>query len=230
MTSLAFAIEYLNGEDIAKLLITRQSLDDNVELLIKKNILERHGKTVAIEALKYSLAHQLSILDNFPVRSYNRFKKRGTANVIRGNQFDSIRRVVFNIICITSFFAKKISNNINNSSVGGCDFYETQSQYPPQKFDSWSIEVNLKKGLYDVKISGWRNIAHGVLDLWIGNQRITDAHGIDYNSRCTIRCVDTIENTIIPFTGCHKLIGQTNRSSNGRYWMCLDKITFKRRR
>ena len=89
MSLLAFSMEFLHAVDIAKLLMVSRCLDDNVELIIKSIISERHGQSATGQ--RYSLVHQLAFLENFPVRSKHRFNRRGIVKVISGNRFSSIR-------------------------------------------------------------------------------------------------------------------------------------------
>ena len=116
-----FVIEYLEGCDIARLMMAVQL--DNIDSALRKILIERHGylgaddigklfastslvdtgdllikqihgEKVAIDG-PMCLLQRLWRLDNIPDGSHTRFKKRGVANVLRGNNFDSIRRVFF---------------------------------------------------------------------------------------------------------------------------------------
>ena len=106
----------------------------------------------------------------------------------------------------------------------------TEAQDPPRCGDSWSLCVGLKKGRYTLQLRGWKNPAHGILDLFVDNVRATLAGGLNWYAPSTIEHVFRMT-VDVKWTGVHHILGRTSRSDaerhrQSRYWMCLKTIEF----
>ena len=123
-------------------------------------------------------------------------------------------------------------NPLGEICVGGWDAVLTQSHYPPARGDAWEVDVPLQRGAYAVKICGWSNPSHGVLDLWLDDVCISPL-GLDWCGERTAKQTCRASGIRIPSTGAHKLLARVDRSNanplreNG-FWMCLRRISFTR--
>ena len=116
--------------------------------------------------------------------------------------------------------------------VGRCAHLVTEAQDPPAGGDSWSLRVELKKGNYSLSVFGWRNPAHGILDLFCDGVRVTPASGFDWCGPHTACHVFRTAAIHVKWTGTHHLIGTTSRTNadgrrRTRYWMCLSRLKFE---
>ena len=115
--------------------------------------------------------------------------------------------------------------------VGSLAHLVTEAQNPPACGDEWSLDVELKKGTYSLEISGWRNPAHGVLDMFLDGVRVTPTNGFDWCSPRTVEHVYRAAGINVSWTGVHHVLGRCSRSKaepsrRSRYWMCLSRIRF----
>ncbi len=115
--------------------------------------------------------------------------------------------------------------------VGSIAHLVALAQNPPACGDEWSLDVELKKGTYSLEIYGWRNPAHGVLDLYLDGVTVTEAGGFDWCGPRTTEHVCRATGIAVRWTGIHRLVGRTCRSNaepgrRTRYWMCLSRIKF----
>ncbi len=115
--------------------------------------------------------------------------------------------------------------------VGSIANVVTQAQAPPARGDSWSVDVRLKKGLYTLELRGWRNVAHGILQIFLDGATVAPAGGFDWCGPRTAEHVFRTAAIDVKWTGVHHLLGRTSRSSaelhrRERYWMRLRSLTF----
>ena len=111
--------------------------------------------------------------------------------------------------------------------VGGLPHLRTVAQSPPERGDEWAFEVELRKGMYNVKVRGWRNPAHGVLDLFIDGAQVAE---LDFFGNRTVRHSYKII-VKVAYSGQHTVVGRTCRSNaettrSTRYWVCLSSVSF----
>lgn len=112
---------------------------------------------------------------------------------------------------------------------GGRTGFRTVAACPPAKGDCWSLLLPLRKGLYRLEISGWRNPHHGILDITVDGKAISPDQGLDWYSETS-----TEPHSFPPMifevetTGTHVLRGETSRchksALGAKYWMCLESL------
>ena len=167
--------------------------------LVRLAMEARHGLWIADNATR-----DLHFLDKTPTTLSLDFRQRDAVRVEQGSA-----------LCSTM--------------VGGEEDLITLAQLPPRRGDAWSADVALQRGIYSLKIAGWRNPYHGVLDLFLDGKPVTPADGFDWSGPCTAPASHEAE-VAIKWTGVHQLLGKTNRSKasrrrHKRFWMCLKSLT-----
>ena len=130
--------------------------------------------------------------------------------------------------------ARRVENGsaLCSIHVGSMARVITRAQCPPASGDSWSLDVALRKGVYSLRVSGWRNPAHGILDVFLDGVRVTPLGGFDWCRSRTTKQVCWAKGIRVRWTGVHRLVGKTSRTSadhsrTTRYWMCLRRIELK---
>ena len=114
--------------------------------------------------------------------------------------------------------------------VGSLPHLMTVAQCPPERGDEWTFQVMLRKGMYNVKVRGWRNPAHGVLDLFIDGAQVAE---LDFFGSRTVRHSYRII-VEVAYSGPHTIVGRTCRSNaeptrSTRYWVCLSSLSFAKK-
>lgn len=112
---------------------------------------------------------------------------------------------------------------------GGRTGYRTVAACPPVQGDYWRLLVPLRRGLYRLDVTGWRNPHHGILDITLDNKAVSPPEGLDWYAEFA-----TSPHTFPPIffevetTATHVLGGATNRCHSSalgaKYWMCLESI------
>lgn len=112
---------------------------------------------------------------------------------------------------------------------GGRTGFRTVAACPPARGDCWRLLVPLRKGLYRLEVSGWRNPHHGILDITVDGKAISPEQGLDWYAE-----ISTEPHWFPPMmfeveiTGTHVLRGETSRchtsALGAKYWMCLESL------
>jgi len=112
---------------------------------------------------------------------------------------------------------------------GGRTGFRTVAACPPARGDCWRLLVPLRKGLYRLEVSGWRNPHHGILDITVDGEAISPEQGLDWYAETS-----TEPHWFPPMmfevetTGTHVLRGETSRCHSSaigaKYWMCLESL------
>ena len=93
--------------------------------------------------------------------------------------------------------------------VGSHEDKMTWAQLPPAEGDTWSVDLTLRCGVYQLVLDGWGNPAHGILQLWLYGRL---AGEIDWRCKRTREHSHSI--TVgMPWTGVHQLTARCERSS-----------------
>jgi len=110
---------------------------------------------------------------------------------------------------------------LDEVDVGGLPHLTTFAQIPPAEDDEWTCAVQLRRGAYLLRLEGWRNPHHGVLDLYFG---ATHVASFDFWGEHTKAATLTAE-LRAECTGVHHIRGKTSSTSAGRrhrsHWVCL---------
>jgi hypothetical protein len=112
---------------------------------------------------------------------------------------------------------------------GGRTGYRTVAACPPVAGDCWKLLLPLRRGRYQLIVSGWRNPHHGILDMTLDNEAISPSDGLDWYSdtSTTLHTFPPIPLEVTS-TGTHILRGETSRCNSNalgaRYWMCLESL------
>ena len=189
----------ITARDMACLCLASPRLRRGVPGLVRLAMEARHGLWIAGNATR-----DLHFLDKTPTTLSLDFRQRDAVRVEQGSA-----------LCSTM--------------VGGEEDLITLAQLPPRRGDAWSADVALQRGIYSLKIAGWRNPYHGVLDFFLDGKPVTPADGFDWSGPCTAPASHEAE-IAIKWTGVHQLLGKTSRSKvsrrrHKRFWMCLKCLT-----
>ena len=121
-------------------------------------------------------------------------------------------------------------NPLSTTYVGSYKDKVTLAQLPPAAGDTWSVDLALRCGVYQLALDGWENPAHGILHLWLDGRL---AGEIDWFCKRTRERSHSI--TVgMPWTGVHQLTAICERSSADadrptRHWICLKRLRMQRR-
>lgn len=112
---------------------------------------------------------------------------------------------------------------------GGRTGFRTVAACPPVRGDCWKLLLPLRRGRYQLIISGWQNPHHGILDITLNGKAVSPSEGLDWYSDTS-----TTPHTFAPMpfevisTGTHILRGETSRCNlsalGAKYWMCLESL------
>jgi len=112
---------------------------------------------------------------------------------------------------------------------GGQTGYRTVAACPPVRGDCWKLLLPLRRGRYQLIVSGWRNPHHGILDITLDNKAVSPEEGLDWYSE-TATNSHTFRNMLLEVTttGTHILRGETKRCNSSalgaKYWICLESL------
>ena len=141
-------------------------------------------------------------LEQIPERTTVDLKRAGARKVIAGSRLCSVL-------------------------VGSLSHLRTLAQCPPERGDEWTFQVMLRRGMYNFDVRGWRNPAHGVLDLFIDGAQVA---ALDFLGSRTVRHRYRVV-VEVACSGPHTVVGRTCRSNaeptrSTRYWVCLSSLSF----
>lgn len=112
---------------------------------------------------------------------------------------------------------------------GGQTGYRTVAACPPVRGDCWKLLLPLRRGRYQLIVSGWRNPHHGILDITLDDKAVSPEEGLDWYSD-TATSPHTFRNMLLEVksTGTHILRGETSRCNSSalgaKYWICLESL------
>jgi len=112
---------------------------------------------------------------------------------------------------------------------GGQTGYRSVAACPPVRGDCWQLLLPLRRGRYQLIVSGWCNPHHGILDITLDNKAVSPEEGLDWYSD-TATVSHTYRNMLLEVesTGTHILRGATNRCNSSalgaKYWICLESL------
>ena len=145
-------------------------------MLVQKAIKEHHG----VITNECTLA-DLRALETIPNECTIDCRQKDTRTVERGSAF-------FTIL------------------VGCLENLATEAQDPPACGDEWSVQVELRKGVYALEVESWSNPAHGVLDLFLNGMRVTPVNGFDFYGRRTAKHICRVAGIRVAQTAVHRLV------------------------
>jgi hypothetical protein len=115
--------------------------------------------------------------------------------------------------------------------VGSIPHVVTTAVNPPACGDAWTISVQLQRGRYRIKVSGWRNPFHGILDLWLDDVLVSGSAGLDcYSPETAELHIFPLIEVEITWTGMHVWRFETSRcrTQSNQYWICLQEFSAER--
>ena len=197
---MEFAAQLLPARDLARVCALSSQHRGHAAALANAALDAQHGLALRENA---TLA-DMHIFDGVPDAASIDLREYGTRRVRKGNP-------------------------LSTTYVGSYKDKVTLAQLPPAAGDTWSIDLTLRCGVYQLALDGWANPAHGILHLWLNGRLVGEMNWL--HKRTRERCHSVT--VVVPWTGAHQLTARCERSSADmdrptRHWVCLKRLRMQR--